>query len=74
MFKWYSEFYGINLKIVLYYEDIIIIKKTVKKPDFCNYYAFWIFYGYPYAILPKQEKGNENSYLIEQFIVELIKF
>ena len=74
-----AEFYGIDLKIVLNYEDAIyeITKKNIEKPGFCNYYAVWIFCGPPYAILPKQEEGNEeknNPYLIDQFIDVLIKF
>ena len=74
-----AEFYGVDLKIVLNYEDAIneITKKNLEKPGFCNYYAIWIFCGPPYAILPKQEIGNEdknNPYLIDQFIDVLIKF
>ena len=72
-----ADYYGVELKIVLNYEDAIneITKQT--KPGYCDYYSIWIFCGPPYAILPKQKKGNEyknNPYLISQFIDVLIEY
>ena len=72
-----SVHYGIELKIVLNYEDAIneIIKQST--PGLCDYYAVWVICGPPYEILPPQEKGNENKnnpHLISQFIDVLIEY
>ncbi len=74
-----ADYYGVNFKIVLNYEDAIneITKKNTEKKGFCDYYSVWIICGPPYEILPKQDEGNENKnnpHLIMQFIDVLIKY
>ena len=74
-----ADYYGVNLKIVLNYEDAIneITKKNTEKEGVCDYYSIWIICGPPYEILPKQDEGNEsknNPHLIIQFIDVLIKY
>jgi hypothetical protein len=74
-----ADYYGVNFKIVLNYEDAIneITKKNTEKEGFCDYYSVWIICGPPYEILPKQDEGNENKnnpHLIMQFIDVLIKY
>ena len=74
-----ADYYGVNFKIVLNYEDDIneITKKNTEKEGFCDYYSVWIICGPPYEILPKQDEGNENKnnpHLIMQFIDVLIKY
>ena len=73
------DYYGVNFKIVLNYEDAINVntKKNKEKEGFCDYYSVWIICGPPYEILPKQDEGNENKnnpHLIMQFIDILIKY
>jgi hypothetical protein len=72
-----ADYYGVELKIVINYEDAIIELTKQTKKGFCDYYAVWLFCGPPYPVLPKQKKGNEdkdNPYLISQFIDVLIKY
>ena len=72
-----ADHYGIELKIVLNYEDAINEITKQSKPGKCDYYAIWIICGPPYPILPPQEIGNEyknNPHLINQFINILIKY
>ena len=72
-----ADHYGIELKIVLNYEDAINEITKQSKPGKCDYYAIWIICGPPFPILPPQEKGNEDKYnphLINQFINILIKY
>ena len=43
-----ADYYGVNLKIVLNYEDAIneITKKNREKEGFCDYYSVWIICGH----------------------------
>ena len=72
-----ADYYGVELKIVINYEDAINELTKQTKKGFCDYYAVWVFCGPPYPVLPKQNKENENKdnpYLISQFIDVLIKY
>ena len=72
-----ADYYGVEIKIVINYEDAITELTKQTKKGFCDYYAVWVFCGPPYPVLPKQNKENKNKdnpYLISQFIDVLIKY
>ena len=70
-----ADHYGIELKIVLNYEDAINEITKQSTPGLCDYYAVWVICGPPYEILPIQENENKNNpHLINQFINVLIEY
>ena len=54
-----ADHYGIDLEIVLNYEDAILEIKKQSKPGKCDYYAVWVICGPPYAILPIQQNQKK---------------
>ena len=64
---------GIQAEVVINYKDVIqkLTREGAIKKDYCDYYAFIIMSGEPYADLPN---ANDDSYLFGQFINVIEKF
>ena len=54
--KYAADYYGVELKVVLNYEDAI--NEIASNKEYCEYYSVWVMCGPPYEMLPKQESIN----------------
>lgn len=71
------DHFGIELKVVQDYESAIDELTRQTRPEYCDYYAVWVFCGPPYKVLPVN-KTDPNKHsdpnLVGDFIEVLIKF